>query len=165
MLPTQWIALGLGLFEFAVGPSNFFQYTQKNPLIPLGLIGQAGNFMYRGERSFQMTYLMFQLMLGLQRLTYAFSDHDNNKKKTEKYFTPFMCLILTHILESVYWYALAFETWGSKYNNNLLMMITDAASFQFAKDYPFGNETDAFLLLIVVPLITILLFVIGTFCE
>lgn len=103
-------------------------------------------FLYAADPNSKILYVTFILMLGLQRLTFATGDRG---------FWPWVCLVLTHVIESWFWWSLALQTnvIGTQTIDSFLM---DVLTFKI--DRPNNNY---FLLLIVVPSFVVMFFLAG----
>lgn len=149
---SQWLALVLGLFELIIAAPNHLtgdhmmeSHNHENIASEFFFLNPQGRYMWAA----------FVTLLGLQRLSYAFTPVPENSKQ---FHWPWLVLVMTHLLETCLWYALAMnQPYWSTLNSSVLRtglnpknMFLYSVTFSGSMPYAVSN----FVLLVGVPLIT-----------
>ena len=130
----QGLTLFLGIFEF------FAAYKYLNE----GAESFEFSAHFLTDPHAKYLYVMFILTLGLQRLTFATSDRG---------FFPWLCLVVTHVIESIFWWKLAFI-------NNIIgdqpidAFLMDVVTFKH-------GHSHYFILLVLVPSFVVMFLLAG----
>jgi hypothetical protein len=129
------LTLFLGLFEFVAAYKYLTQGAEDFEFQAL----------YLGDTNATYLYVMFILCLGLQRLTFALGEGG---------FGPWLCLVVTHAFESVFWWKLALhnDVMGGRPVQDFLV---DVLSFSKAK------HAHYFILLLLVPSFVLMFLLCG----
>ena len=101
MTNTQWLALILGMFEIIVAAPNHLYGDHTQNAVNHESI--ASDFFF-SDPSGRYMWVAFVVVLGLQRLQYAFTPVPK-----DKFHWPWVFLVATHCAEMALWYNLALQ--------------------------------------------------------
>ena len=131
---SKGLSLFLGLFEFVAVSQFLIKGAEEDHVARLFVLNPASRILYAG----------FICFLGLQRLTYATGNGG---------VLSWICLCLTHVIETVVFYALTFEAESLKNRDAILSFLLSTIKLEKGKNN--------FILLILVPIIALSFIVAG----
>ena len=116
MTRSQWMALILGFYELIIAaPTQLNPATRASNQVTMSELLPAFFFQNNSGIYFFAT---FSIILGLQRIGYATIESKGDKSKM---FFPWVCLVLTHVVETMFWYATAMNQprWQIRNSKNM----------------------------------------------
>ena len=152
MTNTQWLALILGLFEIiVVAPNHLYGDHTQNAVNHESITSEF----FFSDPSGRYMWVAFVVVLGLQRLQYAFTPVPK-----DKFHWPWVFLVATHCLETALWYKLAMEQpfWSSSTNGNTSIGAVnprDMFIWSVTLSGEVQHKLTNFVMLVGVPLITL----------
>jgi hypothetical protein len=131
---SKGLSLFLGLFEFVAVSQFWIKGPEEDHVARLFVSNNATRVLYAG----------FICFLGLQRLTYATGNGG---------VIPWICLCLTHVIETVVFYVLTLEAESLRNKEAILSFLFSTIQLEKGKNH--------FILLILVPIIALSFIVAG----